>query len=688
MSSHLSHPKYRPDIDGLRALAVLSVVCFHAFPNLISGGFIGVDVFFVISGYLISTIIFENLDKDTFSLVEFYVRRIKRIFPALTLVLTTCFIFGWFTLLADEYRQLGKHIAGGSAFISNFILWNEAGYFDHTAESKPLLHLWSLGIEEQFYLVWPLILWIAYKKKLNLLTIGIGIGLLSFILNLQEIGINRIATFYSPQTRFWELMTGSILSWVTLYKPSFVTITASKLDSLLAVVIYRERDLTSGSVLKNVFSFLGIFFIVYGILRINKELHFPGTWALVPVLGAVFIILAGPKAWCNRVLLSNRLAVWFGLISFPLYLWHWPLLSFARILGGGEISTNIRLALLLSSLLLAWLTYFFIEKKLRKHSDLSVSRVFSFTRDRFITAILAIIMFALGLTGLLFFHFNGIHQRSFVAAYELKASQLEWHDSNNDDCKNSTHLDLYFCMLYGNPNNIQYAIIGDSTSNALAPGFGKLLASKDVGVINLGSGTCPPILGLIPTADWGGDNSETGTKCISNTRKIYSYVRNNKLITTVILSLLADNHIGRWAGGNLDKLTDPEKFQIAEKELRESIVDLQSAGKTVFLTYDDPHLKFDTDRCIKDKDYEINVCPNAASKLFEYPYIGMLDEYFRENPVVTVLNHRTVLPRDKMNLFDGSGALLLRDSHHLSYRGSDLVARSFISQMKVKAGKN
>lgn len=199
---HLSHPKYRPDIDGLRAVAVLAVVAFHAFPNWARGGFIGVDVFFVISGYLISTIIFKNLDKGTFSFTEFYARRIKRIFPALFLVLIACFAFGWFTLLADEYKQLGKHIAAGAGFISNFTLWNEAGYFDNSAETKPLLHLWSLGIEEQFYIVWPLFLWFAWKRKFSLLTITIVVAVASFVLNVNGIKQDMVATFYSPQTRF------------------------------------------------------------------------------------------------------------------------------------------------------------------------------------------------------------------------------------------------------------------------------------------------------------------------------------------------------------------------------------------------------------------------------------------------------------------------------------------------------
>jgi len=167
--SGLTHPRYRADIDGLRGVAVLSVVGYHPTPYWVRGGFIGVDVFFVISGFLISTIIFDNLHRGSFSFAEFYGRRIRRIFPAVIIVLIACLAFGWFFLFADEYRQLGEHVAGGAAFISNFILWNESGYFDNAAATKPLLHLWSLGIEEQFYIVWPLLLWFALKKKLNCL---------------------------------------------------------------------------------------------------------------------------------------------------------------------------------------------------------------------------------------------------------------------------------------------------------------------------------------------------------------------------------------------------------------------------------------------------------------------------------------------------------------------------------------
>ena len=375
MTSHLSNPKYRPDIDGLRAISVLSVVAFHAFPSWVRGGFTGVDVFFVISGYLISTIIFENLDKGTFSFSEFYSRRIRRIFPALLLVLIACFAFGWFVLLADEYNQLGKHIAAGAGFISNFILWNEVGYFDNSAETKPLLHLWSLGIEEQFYIVWPLLLWFAWKHKFNLLTITIVVAVASFFLNLKGVKQDMVATFYSPQTRFWELLSGSLLAWFTLYKKDAFTGIKSKVDVWISRVVYNEKQDSDGKTLANVLSFVGLLLLLYGFWRINKELSFPGKWALVPVLGAVLIITAGSKAWINRKILSNKLAVWFGLISFPLYLWHWPILSFARIIEGEVPSRNIRIAAVILSIALAWLTYKLVERPLRfgKRSKVKVT---------------------------------------------------------------------------------------------------------------------------------------------------------------------------------------------------------------------------------------------------------------------------------------------------------------------------
>ena len=339
---HLTHPKYRPDIDGLRAIAILAVIIFHAFPKKIPGGFVGVDIFFVISGFLISSIIFSSLERARFSLVEFYVRRVKRIFPALILVLVSCLVFGWFVLFVDEYKQLGKHIAAGSGFIQNFILWHESGYFDHAAETKPLLHLWSLAIEEQFYIFWPLLLAFVWKRQWSFLKITVGIATASFATNIFLImNGQEAAAFYLPFSRFWELMVGGVLAYVVLHRPHFI------------------------NGYKNVQSFFGFTLLIAGFILLNKQSDFPGWWALLPTLGTFFIISAGPTAWINDKLLANKLMIWIGLISYPLYLWHWPLLTFARIITLTLPSAEIKWLALILAVLLAWATYQFIEKPIR-----------------------------------------------------------------------------------------------------------------------------------------------------------------------------------------------------------------------------------------------------------------------------------------------------------------------------------
>lgn len=346
----LVHPKYRPDIDGLRAIAVLSVVGFHAFPAWLKGGFIGVDIFFVISGFLISTIIFGSLDGAGFSYREFYGRRIRRIFPALLLVLAVSAAFGWFVLLPNEWQQLGKHIAAGAAFLSNFAFWSEAGYFDNAAETKPLLHLWSLAVEEQFYILWPLMLSLAWHRKWRFMSMFGVVGALSFLVNVATVHPHPTAAFYSPASRFWELMVGGMLAYLRLYRPH---------------VLVKARHLQS---------ITGLALIVLGLVFIRTDKAFPGWWALLPTLGAFFCISAGPAAFLNRLLLGSRPLVWVGLISYPLYLWHWPLLVFARIIQGGQPPRSVRASLMAIAMLLAWLTYRFVERKMRTPSMPNMAR--------------------------------------------------------------------------------------------------------------------------------------------------------------------------------------------------------------------------------------------------------------------------------------------------------------------------
>jgi peptidoglycan/LPS O-acetylase OafA/YrhL len=397
--------KYRPDIDGLRALAVLLVVGYHAFPTVVPSGFIGVDIFFVISGFLISNIIFNGILEKNFSLTHFYSRRIRRIFPALTLVLASCLLFGWFLLWQDEYQQLAKHTQGAALFISNFLLWLESGYFDAAAEVKPLLHLWSLGIEEQFYLIWPILIWIIFRFKANALFLIIAFAAVSFGVSLWLLRTNAVSAFYLPQSRCWELLAGSLLAYLTNAK---VANRSSLVQSLQKNWLHNKRfcHLTAVS---------GVMLLILSVALINQTKVFPGYWALLPTLTAVCLIHSGQTSNFNALILKNPVVVWFGLISFPLYLWHWPLLTFARIAQSDTPHWTVRLGLVVVSILLAWLTYEFVEKRFRNE-----------TRARAKVMALLIFMMCLGALGTMIVMDKGVSTRPVeLNGQRLKATATD-----------------------------------------------------------------------------------------------------------------------------------------------------------------------------------------------------------------------------------------------------------------------
>lgn len=341
---------YRPDIDGLRAIAILLVVAFHYYPNwiegskYIQGGFVGVDIFFVISGYLITSIILNNIRNHTFSIEEFYAKRIRRIFPALLAMLSTVFLFGWYVLLPNEFRLLAKHILGGIGFSSNFVLSNEVGYFDDAIDVKPLLHLWSLGIEEQFYILWPALLLLIFSRKLLSLVIIFFIA--SFLANIFLVQNDPPLVFYSTFTRAWELILGGIIAAFNL--------SALKLSHV------------KNTLFVNLISSTGILCITLSVLYLNGRIAYPYYYGLIPTLGACLIIIAGKNAFFNKYILSNRLIVYIGLISFPLYLWHWPLLVLYKIsLNLDAVSFTARATLVIVCFILASATYHLVEIPIR-----------------------------------------------------------------------------------------------------------------------------------------------------------------------------------------------------------------------------------------------------------------------------------------------------------------------------------
>lgn len=326
----------RPDIDGLRAIAILAVVCFHAFG--LRGGFIGVDIFFVISGFLITNIIKSEIENDKFTLANFYAKRIRRIFPALLCVLFTSIFISWVFLFPNEFQLFAKHVFASSIFSSNLFFMHESGYFDLSENTKPLLHLWSLGVEEQFYIFWPIIIFFLLKINKNIaLTIFLFLLIGSFGLNIwggHELG----SSFFNPFMRFWELLVGASLTF-------FNSVKYNKLITRYIRVV-------------------GPLLLLVGLVIIDETFLFPGWWALLPTLGGALVILSGPKAWFNRVILSNTGMVSIGLISYPLYLWHWPILVFGELLTQDFHGTSKVIAILLA-FFLAFLTYRYVEYPLR-----------------------------------------------------------------------------------------------------------------------------------------------------------------------------------------------------------------------------------------------------------------------------------------------------------------------------------
>lgn len=340
---------YRPEIDGLRAIAVSMVLAVHGFPKISPNGYIGVDIFFVISGFLITSILLRDFSHGTFSLKDFYIRRVNRIFPGLLIVLFFAMAAGPLVMYSDEYVKMGNSAWASTLFAANVHFYLEAGYWDISSKLKPLLHLWSLGVEEQFYLLWPLMLWVVFRKKLSFLAAALAAALLSLAVNLALTPYNQPGAFYLPMGRFWELAAGGLLAGIQQFRaqpPSTEPLS----------------DQRSG--IENAMGWGGILLLLVMQATPMNANAFPGYYAVIVVLATSLLIFAGPRAWVNKRVLAHPTMVYVGKISYPLYLWHWPLLVSARLLGDGQWSAAHRNIALVSSVILAALTHHFVEKPL------------------------------------------------------------------------------------------------------------------------------------------------------------------------------------------------------------------------------------------------------------------------------------------------------------------------------------
>ena len=644
-----THPKYRPDIDGLRAIAVLIVVGYHAFPRWLPGGFIGVDVFFVISGFLISTIIFQNLERGSFSFADFYSRRIRRIFPALLVIFLCCYAFGWFTLLPHEFEQLGKHIASGAGFVSNFVLWSEAGYFDNTAITKPLLHLWSLGIEEQFYILWPLILWFAYKNNVKWLVITLSIASLSFLLNVWFVYSNSTATFYSPATRVWELLLGAALA-------------DQRCTNYLGEL---------SKYLRTALSVLGACLLVLGVVLIKSDNYFPGFWALLPTLGTVMLIAAGPRAFVNQSLLSNRVLVLFGLISFPLYLWHWPLLSFARIIEGEELSVPARLAIVGVSILLAWVTYACIERPMRYGARGSLK-----------------VACLLGLSLVVGFGGFNTYKREGL---EFRGPQVVGKDRGYDggpggtmvpSCGLPAAISSEFTCWEDTRSTLRFALIGDSKAGSIHGGLARTSTAAGRWLfIGMGSKGSPlPIISDDPHYAQYQYGSLIALKSLAENKQV-----------EVVLIATATRALFRLKNAtDIEDLETSPNYQIALDGLQRTVDVLKVAGKKVVFLIDNPTLPHPEDCMPRVTSSEVlnRLLKQTLNQRCQLPLERHLELSRKYRLLLTTLaenNKGTVTLFDsipflcdqteKMCSTTKDGRLLYGDTDHISDHAAGLIGK-------------
>lgn len=636
-----AHLRYRLDIDGLRAIAIIPVVLFHAFPDLLPGGFIGVDIFFVISGFLITSIIARELEQGSFSIVSFYSRRVRRIFPALALMLSFTIAVGWFLLLEGEFREMMWHVFAGGTFWQNIALYQESGYFDRASEMKPLLHLWSLAIEEQFYIFLPLALFALHRKPARMGYALSAAAILSFVFGVSAVSGSPEKAFYMPHLRAWELLAGSVL----------------------ALSIMRGWSIPTGRA-GNFASLVGGCAIAASVVFVDKGQQFPGWIALAPVAGAVAIIASGKDAWLNRVLLSSKLMVFIGLISFPLYLWHWPMLVYLRLAYGGEPPASHQIFAIAISTVLAYLTYRLIERPIRER-----------TRHKETTVmVLASAMTALAVIGAA--GSLNLLDRFRPSAMTSNSQNFSWDGTfENDNCRKMfPALDAKFCNLAeARPPTV--ALIGDSHALVYFAGLATALVEAGDNLLNLGSPSCMPAYAA-PFHSTGIPFKE-GNKCRKAIDQGLSLVEQSSSVHTIILS-------GRRF---IRDMTDSETAA-ASQAMGETVRRLAEAGKNVFFILDFPEPYIDPSTCVRS----INLI-DEANKCFIDIVRARKERQTQEDLVRSVLRQ---YQRSKVvDSFDAlcedgvcpivlNGQSLYLDRDHLSRDGSAQVAK-WLSPLLIDA---
>lgn len=502
---------YRPEIDGLRALAVLPVIFFHAKFESFAGGYVGVDVFFVISGYLITNILLRELRAGSFSLLRFYERRARRILPALSALLVLCIPMAWFTLTPNELFDFFRAIGSTSLFSSNILFWLNSGYFTDQSDSNALLHMWSLAVEEQYYLVFPLFLagivklgrrWFDDSRPVVILSALIATAAASYAWMEWALRNDPSGNFYLAPSRVWELIAGAICAVVmTNYRPKPSTILSA----------------------------IGLVMIGWSVFRFDEATPFPSAVTLLPVLGTALIVVFADATTATARLLSTKALVGVGLISYSTYLWHLPLFVFARLSRLERLTTAMNLGLVVVSLLLGYLSWRFVEQPFRKPESGPLAKQ---------SVILGLA--ALSIVGFVGIALVGHFANGFPQRFDLTANQDSYLETmrlrtpDKDACQiepgNTTSRDYLDACQYGDATvEPSIAVFGDSHSVGLAYQLGEQLKTRGRNARLHAYGGCGP---LEDPAHAGPDRTE----CVQWSADTFAAIRDDDGISTVVVA--------------------------------------------------------------------------------------------------------------------------------------------------------
>jgi peptidoglycan/LPS O-acetylase OafA/YrhL len=561
--------KYRSDIDGLRALAILPVVAFHAGLPVFSGGFVGVDVFFVISGFLITSVIAAEMATGDFTVAGFYERRMRRLFPALFLVIAATLIAGWLIYTPLLYKALSQSAIWAALFGSNFFFWNESGYFSGASATKPLLHTWSLAVEEQFYVFFPLLLLVLHRFQRRTVFLALaGLAIISFVASVVMVAHAPDFAFYLLPTRFWELLVGALLA----------------LAGPAPLAAKWQRSAVAG---------LGFLAILLPALFYTAETDFPGLAALPPALGTVALIYVGNAGFGGWNPFTSRLAVFVGLISYPLYLWHWPLIAFWIYWTGAPLSMAHGVVVIALSFLLAWATFRYVERPIRKRMVLGNQW------PLFRTSVAAMVVTAL--VGFGISHFDGVPNRLPKSIRGLYVAGLDRGGFSDDECLTGNEKQAApevlpagaGCVLGKASSAPDFVLWGDSHAAAFAPGLDMLAKEMGISGLLLARASCPPLLKFHLQK-----TPRNGRQCENFNDSVVQYIK-DKHIRKVIMVARWARTVHRSGFGNegifyrasdVIDLTDRSEPMVVS--LNATLAKLAEMGTAVSIVYDAPEIGF------------------------------------------------------------------------------------------------